>query len=347
MSRKLNRLLLVSLNSPHLETFYFLIKPLFDEVLIISDQPQSYCKTEQVDFRISNPLNGVKAVRNIRRIAKEFKPNIVHVHQANSVGLVTGIALRKKHPIVLTTWGSDVLVLPNQNFIKKIIAQKALRHADFVTADASFMKAPILKLCPKASVEIVNFGIEVTEVLSPEDINAKENIVYSNRLHYSLYRISNIIESFAEFRNGNKEWKLIIAGNGDLTDDLKKLAENVLPKESYEFVGFVNKAENDNYYKRSKIWVSFPESDGTAVSLLEAMTFGCIPVLSDLPANSEWVNGDNGVIVMDDNLTKGIKTGSKMNPEEVWALNTDIIEKRASKKGVRELYAKLYNSLIV
>jgi glycosyltransferase involved in cell wall biosynthesis len=43
-----------------------------------------------------------------------------------------------------------------------------------------------------------------------------------------------------------------------------------------------------------------PESDGTSVSLLEAMSAGCLPVLSDLPANREWVReGDNGLLVGD------------------------------------------------
>jgi glycosyltransferase involved in cell wall biosynthesis len=37
-----------------------------------------------------------------------------------------------------------------------------------------------------------------------------------------------------------------------------------------------------------------------SVSVLEAMAHGCIPILSDLPANRELVRtGDNGLIVAD------------------------------------------------
>jgi glycosyltransferase involved in cell wall biosynthesis len=37
-----------------------------------------------------------------------------------------------------------------------------------------------------------------------------------------------------------------------------------------------------------------------AVSVIEAMAHGCLPVLSDLPANRELVrDGDNGVILAD------------------------------------------------
>ena len=39
-------------------------------------------------------------------------------------------------------------------------------------------------------------------------------------------------------------------------------------------------------------------SDSVSVSLLEAMAHGCIPLLSDLPANREWVgDGDNGLVI--------------------------------------------------
>jgi glycosyltransferase involved in cell wall biosynthesis len=48
------------------------------------------------------------------------------------------------------------------------------------------------------------------------------------------------------------------------------------------------------------VFVSVPDSDGTSVSLLEAMGAGCLPVLSDVPANREWVvHGSNGLLVED------------------------------------------------
>ena len=43
--------------------------------------------------------------------------------------------------------------------------------------------------------------------------------------------------------------------------------------------------------------MSLPASDSVSVSVLEALAHGCIPILSDLPANRELVrHGDNGWI---------------------------------------------------
>jgi glycosyltransferase involved in cell wall biosynthesis len=344
MSAKLSKLILVSLNSPHLKTFYNLVSPLFEEILIVSDVPQDYCRTEVVDFRISKPISALRNIKKLRKIIKEFNPQLVHVHQANSVALVTGIALKRKSPMVLTTWGSDILVLPKQNIVKRKIAQLALKYADFITADASFMEEPIKDLCAEASVVIANFGIDISDVKVP--LEEKENIIYSNRLHYSLYHIEDIILGFSNFVKVNTDWKLVIAGRGDLTEDLKLLAKKCLPQEKYEFIGFVDKNKNYEFYKKSKIWISVPESDGTSVSLLEAMSFGCIPVVSNLPANSEWVeSGINGVTATSD-VHNALEMASKMNLVEVYKINQEIIQTRATTESMRNLYAKLYERLI-
>ena len=49
------------------------------------------------------------------------------------------------------------------------------------------------------------------------------------------------------------------------------------------------------WYARARWYVSLPESDSVSVSVLEALAHGCIPLLSDLPANRELVHpGDDG-----------------------------------------------------
>jgi glycosyltransferase involved in cell wall biosynthesis len=62
-------------------------------------------------------------------------------------------------------------------------------------------------------------------------------------------------------------------------------------------VGWLQKADNAAWYAKSTYYISIPESDGTSVSVLEAMSAGCIPIVSELPVSKEWItNGLNGVI---------------------------------------------------
>jgi glycosyltransferase involved in cell wall biosynthesis len=46
--------------------------------------------------------------------------------------------------------------------------------------------------------------------------------------------------------------------------------------------------------RNAHLVVSVPESDATSVALLEAMAAGLAVIVSDLPANRQWVDGRGG-----------------------------------------------------
>ncbi|MEA3477980.1 MAG: glycosyltransferase, partial [Bacteroidota bacterium] len=103
---------------------------------------------------------------------------------------------------------------------------------------------------------------------------------------------------------------------------------------------------NREYYKKAMFYVSVPQSDATSISLLEALAYGCIPVLSDLPANWEWVeNGRNGLIVkhLDANF---IKKALKLNQPEIAAINRKIIEERGTTEVNRQKFIDIYKRAI-
>ena len=50
---------------------------------------------------------------------------------------------------------------------------------------------------------------------------------------------------------------------------------------------------------KADIYVSASRSDGTSLSLLEAMAAGAFPVVSDIPANREWLTGQGDGLLFD------------------------------------------------
>jgi glycosyltransferase involved in cell wall biosynthesis len=55
------------------------------------------------------------------------------------------------------------------------------------------------------------------------------------------------------------------------------------------FPGQVNQAELPHYYRSADLYVSASHSDGTSISLLEALACGTPALVSDIPGNREWV----------------------------------------------------------
>jgi len=59
----------------------------------------------------------LKALPIVKRIIREFKPDILHAHYASSYGLIG--ALSGFHPYIVSVWGSDVFSFPNMRMSTK------------------------------------------------------------------------------------------------------------------------------------------------------------------------------------------------------------------------------------
>jgi len=342
--QKSKKLLLIggSKGNVHLLNFHGLVASYFQETCIVSNQEMEQSNVKVLNFELKNPFAMLKNVRKLRAIIREFDPDVIHVHQANAYGFITGLANRGKKPLVVTTWGSDVLTLPKRSMLHKWMVQYVLRSAVEITADAQFMADAIHGLIGPSPVVVANFGVEIQTMQASA---SREKIIYSNRMHEPLYRIDEIITQSTPFLLANPTWKLRIAASGSETERLKQLAKQHLPETSVEFVGFQSAPENRANYLSSTIYVSIPNTDGTSISLLEAMAYGCLPIVSDLPANREWIeHGVNGLISTG-NLSEDLTNALKMNSQSMQEVNTKIIEEKATKKANKQKFEAIYDRI--
>jgi len=342
----MRKLLLISSNTIHTYKYLQLVEDYFDEVLLITNEKSTIYDYPTVELSFKLKIKNLfSTVRGIKKQITSFQPNIIHVHQANSYAFFALLASRKSSiPIVLTAWGSDVLLLPKINVLLKKMVQFNLRNADFLTCDSTFMAQEMEKFVTlKNKILVANFGIDVTPVNCP-----KENIIYSNRLHKKLYRVDKIIEAFARFKQNNerKDWCLVVAATGTETDNLKKKASSLGLTNDIDFVGWIQKEDNEQWYSKAKIWVSIPESDATSISLLEAMACGSIPVVSDLPANREWIqSGVNGIVV-EDLDSDFISEALTLNQSNAIEINKKRIEQDGTKESNRAKFLQLYKIIL-
>lgn len=336
------RLLLVGSNTIHTYTYLDLVSGFFDNVTIITNEVRQgrneRVLTADFSYRLSSLVN---TRRIIRKEIMRNRPDVIHVHQANSYALYTLLALLGLHiPVVITAWGSDILVAPKRNRLMRKIVSYCLKKADYLTSDSSFMADEMRKMArPKNDIVLANFGIERIEISTE-----KENVFYSNRLHKKLYNVDLIICSFAEFISHPQHtgWRLVIAATGEESSELKSLAVSLGILNSVEFVGWLSKEENARWYASAKYWVSIPDSDATSISLLEAMAYGCIPIVSDLSANCEWIqHGLNGWIV-DASANSFLSNRIPLNEEEARLFNSKLIEEKATKAVNRAKFVELY-----
>lgn len=303
-------------------------------------------------------LHNLRASKLIRNEFLEYQPDIVHIHQANSYAWhsLRAIAkLKHKPKVILTAWGSDVLLLPQKSRFLARMVRYNLAHADIITADSLYMSTVITKLLGKISKPIytINFGIQYLPQM--QDINHKEKLILSNRLHRSLYQIDKIIKAFANLIQQDlidQDHKLVVAADGEENQNLRDLVFDLGIAERVEFTGMLDYDKLVTFYQRAAVFVSVPFSDGTASSLLEAMSYGCIPVLSNLPANLEWVlDKVNGFIAPNVNeLQQQILAALELSKnhdeyQELYSFNYSLIKNKAAFSRNIQDFIRLYNDV--
>jgi glycosyltransferase involved in cell wall biosynthesis len=291
------RLLIIGNDSIHILNFIELIEDYFDDILLITNKKNLEWGIKSVEVNFSIRRDGYKNLINLRNIIDDFNPTIVHIHQADTKALLTLLAIRRKSILkVLTAWGSDILLIPKQSIFLKWKSRYILKNIDVLTADSDIVLKEaqnIVKL--KLKSYNINFGVDFYNC-----DRKKENIIYSNRLHSKLYNIDKIITSFSKFiERGNYDWKLIIAGVGNQTDFFKELVSKLKIENNVKFIGWVDAKTNYEYYCKSKIYVSVPQSDSISISLVESIVSNCIVFVSELPANREIITKNIGFFVDD------------------------------------------------
>ena len=89
-------------------------------------------------------------------------------------------------------------------------------------------------------------------------------------------------------------------------------------------------------------------SDGTSVSLLEAMGAGAFPVVTDITSNREWISdGDNGFLVpagkeinLADRIIGTIRKEGLMEKASEW--NREIVREKAYWDGNIHKMVEIY-----
>ncbi|WP_457641498.1 glycosyltransferase family 4 protein [Persephonella sp.] len=315
--------------SPHTLKWIKEIKKYFDVYLIslngISEEIKNSLSKEKIFVLNKNTKSEggnyklLLKIPEIRRILNTLKPDFINSHYLSSYGFLAALTKPKNSVLIQSTWGTDILVQPFQNKIRYKIAEFSLKKADFVTSD-SFYMSDIIKTFGVDEMKIITFpfGLEKTEYYKGK----KENIVFSNRALSPNYNIDRIIKWFVKQPH---QYKLIVANEGVLRKKLEKLVKKLSISDRVIFTGYLSKKKQEEFYKKSRFFISIPSSDSTSVSLLEAMSFGVIPIVSNIPANREWIiDGVNGIFFHED-----LQLDKIVIYKDFYKINYEILNRKA------------------
>jgi glycosyltransferase involved in cell wall biosynthesis len=264
----------------------------------------------------------------------------IHAHYLTSHGSLAWAARlgwRLRAQIAGSAWGSDILVTPDQSAAYRWLTRKVLKACAVTTSDSQHMADKMREL-GAGEVMVFPFGLEAM----PRQRGEKEPwLFFANRGLEPLYRPQLVLEVFARVASQCPPARLVVANDGSLRPWLENDVMGRGLADKVSFVGRLGADEQARYYDQASWYLSLPESDSVSVSVLEAMAHGCVPLLSDLPANRELIgNSERGLIVYE---PKGItKRLVQLQPEQLAAANRQWVQQHGLfEPGVQRFLTRL------
>ena len=246
-------------------------------------------------------------LRELPRLARwlrNVRADWIHAHYLTSHGTLAWLATRwlgAPGRLVGSAWGSDILVTPQRSRLLRWVTGQVLRACALTTSDSQVMARQMHTL-GAAEVMVFPFGLEALPPL-PVPGSKRNHLFFANRGLELIYAPAQVLRLFAGVATGWPDAELVVANDGALRPLLEQQAADLGIARHVRFVGRLDAAAQARCYAEARWYLSLPESDSVSVSVLEAMAHGCIPILSDLPANHELArSGDNGLVLAGEQL---------------------------------------------
>ncbi len=274
----------------------------------------------------------------------EIAPDLVHTGPIQSCGHVT--ALSRFHPWLLTSWGSDLLFQAEQGPEWKQATQAALSSADAFFCDCDTVRDAAKQLVEIPDSRIVQFpwGIRkglfgpVGALPSDEECERESgvHVFISTRSWEPLYGIDTLLEAFRQAYRVDSSLRLLLLGGGSEAGRVQQFVEVHGLGRVIRTLRPQVKEDMPKWFRTADAYVSCAQSDGTSVSLLEAMATGLPVVVSDIPSNREWVvEAQNGWLASagaSEEFADRLLRAARLRPEQRKLFserNQRIVEERA------------------
>lgn len=291
-------------------------------------------------------------VARARDLIRQIKPDVLQAFHVTSYGLLA--ALSGVHPLIVTAWGTDILLTPRQSPLHHLITRYALRKADYITATGPRLGEATAEYAPKGKeIVIIPYGVDL-KVFSPDcRLRGDGELTIGAIRHLkSIYGLDYLLRAMPMILAQHPSTRLLLVGDGPQRSHLQGLAQSLGISNQVQFVSNVPHQQVPSYLARIDIFVMPSISEGFGVAALEASAM-------EIPVIASNVGG------VPDTVVDG-KTGFLVPPKDPAAIAAAVIELiekpglrlrmgRAGRKFVAENYEwnenasrmeKLYDSIV-
>lgn len=251
-------------------------------------------------------LKTISQLGRLKRGLRILNPDIVHAGPIQSAAFLTAMA--GFHPLVSMSWGSDLMLDAGRNIFLGLITRYTMSRTDVMVGDCAcvgkmarafgYNKKHFFQF--PWGVDLQHFSpigsTELREKLGWQD----KIVLLSTRSWEPIYGLDVLISAFINAQSSNPDLRLIMLGKDFKRTGYYRWLTDCVPEDKLYFGGQASLDELPDIYRSSDFYLSASHSDGSSVSLMEALACGLPVIVSDIPGNLEWVNeGQQGWLFKD------------------------------------------------
>jgi len=270
--------------------------------------------------------------------------DLLHFHLPDPLSVTSEVATGRTDAAVVATFHNDIARGTHRKVLAayRPVLERFLDRTDeiFVTSPTLRDNSPFLEPY-REKCTVIPLGIDLDEFGTyrgeeyelPGDPD-RPTVLFVGRLIY--YKgLEYAIEAM-----GDVDADLLVAGTGELRDDLRAVARENGVESRVHFLGYVPEEKKHYCYDSADVFVlpSVATSEGFGIVQLEAMSYGTPVVNTNVETGVPWVSQDR-------------ETGLTVPPEDPDALaraldelleNDDLRERlgRAARRRVEERFTK-------
>ena len=242
-------------------------------------------------------LKFLLTTKKLRDLFKKIQPDVLHCFYVTNyafAGILTGFK-----PVIITVQGSDLFLEIKKFPFFKMIIKIVLNRASLIHSVANHMTEKI-KQYGISNEKIVEFPEGVDTKKFRSDVSFLNNPglrIISTRNFNPVYNLKFLLDAIPHVIREKPGARFVLIGDGSEKENLIQKAKKLGVYDSIDFLGKLSRKAIPHHLSSSDIYISTSLSDGCSVSLLEAMSCGVFPVVSDIPANKEWIDeGKTGML---------------------------------------------------
>jgi glycosyltransferase involved in cell wall biosynthesis len=242
----------------------------------------------------------LRARKYYRKLIYENEYDVAHAFFGFPTGWLC-LKHRDRVPYIISLRGSDV---PGYNVrlgldykLLSGLFKKIWSNASAVIANSKGLSELGAKFMPDLDIDVIHNGIYLDSFfpLAEKKTSSPLKLLTVCRL-ISRKRIDLLIGAVAEGKNRGVDMHLNIAGDGNLLDQLRRVAVSLDVVDRVSFLGRVESEAMGDVYRENDIYVMSSAHEGMSNSMLEAMASGLPIVTTKCEGVEELIDG-NGIVV--------------------------------------------------